>query len=159
MLLRYIFTAFFAATGLLNSASAKADDCAQLSQLAWILGDWEAKSEKYRSRETWRAVSEQSFEGGGQTIDAAGKTLGSESLRLVQMEGDIFYLARPRANPLPVAFKLVHCEAQGARFENPNHDFPKSLYYRLQDRETLMVSVRGENDQGFDLQFTRFATP
>ena len=47
------------------------------------------------------------IEGAGATRESGSSTVETtETLRLVEMSGEVFYLAKTRQNPLPVAFKL-----------------------------------------------------
>lgn len=119
--------------------------------------------------ERWQAISADSFEGESQTIAADGKVKQQESLRLVQMQQQIFYLAKVSHNPLPVAFKLEACEAGRLKFVNMAHDFPKQLEYVLKPVETsagseadlsnlqpqLQVNVSDGAGKGFSLLFLK----
>ena len=99
--------------------------CDSLESVEWITGEWIAEHEDVITREKWVKVSARSFEGvGGITRKTTGETSG-ETLRLVEMSGEIFFIAKVAQNPLPVAFKLTHCPAGVAVFENASHDFPK----------------------------------
>jgi len=106
-----------------------------LQQLSWLSGEWQASMGKSTVLERWQAVSADSFEGEGQTIAADGNIKQQESLRLVQMQQQIFYLAKVSHNPLPVAFKLEECAAGRLKFVNMAHDFPKQLEYILKPVE------------------------
>jgi hypothetical protein len=69
------------------------------------------------------------------------------------MSGEIFYMAKVVSNDLPVAFKLTSCTTNTAIFENSQHDFPKKLSYQLNKDKSITVSVSGENDEGFLIEF------
>lgn len=136
-----------------------------LDQLSWLSGEWQASMGKSTVLERWQAVSADSFEGEGQTIAADGKVKQQESLRLVQMQQQIFYLAKVSHNPLPVAFKLEECAAGRLKFVNMAHDFPKQLEYILKPVESsagaaaaqsqLQVNVSDGADKGFSLLFLK----
>ncbi|RVU33415.1 hypothetical protein EOE67_16975 [Rheinheimera riviphila] len=136
-----------------------------LDQLTWLSGEWQASIGKSTVLERWQAVSADSFEGEGQTITADGKIKQQESLRLVQMQQQIFYLAKVAHNPLPVAFKLEECTAGRLKFVNMAHDFPKQLEYMLKPVESsagsdaaqvqLQVNVSDGAGKGFSLLFLK----
>jgi hypothetical protein len=71
------------------------------------------------------------------------------------MQGAVFYLAKVKHNPLPIAFALVSCTNNSFRFENNNHDFPKQLDYKLLTPDSLQVDVSDGAGQGFVLNFKR----
>lgn len=127
----------------------------ELSSLEPLVGQWQAQTKKSVVSEHWRKVSDQSFEGVGQTYDVAGTLKDSEELRLVQMQGTVFYLAKVKHNPLPVAFALISCQHNRFRFENKDHDFPKQLDYQLLSADSLQVDVSDGAGQGFRLNFNR----
>ena len=80
--------------------------------------------------------------------------VSQESLRLVEMSGEVFYVAKVGHNDLPIAFKLTSGSDDRAVFENPQHDFPKRLEYRLTEGR-LVVTVSDGGTRGFTLDFTR----
>jgi len=102
--------------------------CDSLDTVRWILGKWLAQDDNTFTYETWRQISPRTFEGMGEvTRKATMEKQSMETLRLVEMSGEIFYLAKVGHNALPIAFKLVHCADEVVIFENPLHDFPKRL--------------------------------
>jgi hypothetical protein len=127
----------------------------ELSSLDPLVGQWQAQTKKSVVSESWHKVSDQSLEGLGQTHDLSGVLKDSEELRLVQMQGSVFYLAKVKHNPLPVAFTLISCQNNKFRFENKNHDFPKQLDYQLLAADSLQVDVSDGEGQGFRLNFKR----
>ena len=102
-----------------------------------------------------------SWEGYGETASngesaADRSVLEREALRLVNMGDEIFYLAKVAHNALPVAFKLVDCGDDWAVFENPDHDFPRRLEYRIAGNGMdVHVSDGLADGKGFTLRFTR----
>lgn len=118
-----------------------------------LIGEWQAQTKNSVINESWRKVSAQSFEGQGQSYDRAGTLKDSEELRLVQMQGRVFYLAKVKHNPLPVAFALTLCKNNKFRFENTSHDFPKQLDYQLLSADVLLVDISDGAGKGFQLNF------
>lgn len=150
---------FVIATWLFASAGwAGASDCASLSVARWLLGDWVAGGDKTVFHESWADVGPQTFEGmGSERSMADGEVIGSEALRLVEMAGGVFYIAKVAHNELPVAFRLTECGTNRLVFENPAHDFPRRLEYRQEAGGRMAVAVSDGKDKGFTLNFERAA--
>lgn len=130
--------------------------CDSLDSLSWINDTWSVKSPTNVTTEVWHQVSDASFEGLGQSVDSGtGKVTFSESLRIVLMEAEIFFLAKVAENPFPVAFKLVECADQMAVFSNPNHDFPQRLEYRIETKQTMRVIVSAKGGRSFEVVYSR----
>lgn len=137
--------------------SALADKRNNLDDLIWLLGEWVAENRDNTVVEKWRAVSDSTFEGYGFTLQSEdGKMISHESLRLVAMSGETFYLAKVGHNKMPIPFRLAECKKSLARFENPQHDFPTSITYRLVALDTLSVKV-GNGEKQFEILFRRGA--
>lgn len=125
------------------SQGIAADACTSLRSAAWLLGHWTGE---HGVTESWKQAGDRTYEGHG--FD--GKS--SESLRLVEMSGEVFYIAKVAHNELPVAFKLAICGDDLLVFENPDHDFPRRIEYR-RDGDALIVRVSDGAERGFDLKF------
>ncbi len=139
-------------------AWAGASECASLSAARWVLGDWVAGGEKSVFHESWIELGPQTFEGlGSERSMADGKVIGTEGLRLVEMAGGVYYIAKVSHNELPVAFRLSECGADRLVFENPAHDFPRRLEYRREADGRMIVAVSDGKDKGFTLNFERGA--
>ncbi len=134
--------------------------CDSLASAHWLPGSWESASAKSITVETWRRATDTTFEGLGERRSAeTGETVSSESLRLVEMEGEVFYLAKVAHNPWPVPFRLVVCDDDRLVFENAGHDFPTRLVYRREGEAGLTVEVSGADGEGFSLRFKRKRAP
>ena len=133
------------------SMHCHAADCDDLSSLNWLLGKWQTTTKTAVITESWKKVSALSFEGKG--ITQRGDKHSQETMRLVDMGGELFYLAKVSQNLLPIAFKLTECEAGKATFVNRDHDFPKQLVYSQADAG-MRVDVSDGEGNGFTLSFT-----
>ena len=135
---------------------AFAADCRSLAPLEWLLGDWLADGDKSSFRETWTAASLTTWEGRGvETSKSNPEKSSAEVLRLVEMAGGVYYIAKVAQNELPVAFRLAECEGGRFAFENPAHDFPRRLEYLRGADESFQVRVSDGAEQGFTLDFRR----
>lgn len=139
---------------LVFQSSVQAKDCNTVESLNWLVGNWNSENSKLKINESWKRLSGKTFEGSGFTYSIKkNKTVSSETLRLVEMSGEVFYLAKVASNDLPIAFKLTSCSAKSAIFENSLHDFPKKIRYQLNKEKSITVFVSGENGKGFSIEF------
>lgn len=128
---------------------ALAETCTSLERADWVLADWVSAE---GPTESWHRAGPRTFEGAG----TSGS--GSETLRLVEMSGQVFYIAKVAHNELPVAFKLVDCSDVLLVFVNPEHDFPRRLEYRRTAADAMTVAVSDGADRGFEIQFRKDGT-
>ena len=141
---------------LIVSTAGMSTDCRQLSQLDWLLGEWHMDGMSSTVTERWHRVSEASFEGLGSTTSKANPAqTTSESMRLVDMSGELFFLAKVPNNPLPVAFVASGCEPGRVLFSNEGHDFPQYLAYQMAADGTLKVQVSSRSNPGFVLAYRK----
>ncbi len=127
-----------------------------LDSMHWILGEWRADAGNELVIEKWRLASDVTFEGTGLTLNKSDKSVKSEeTLRLVTMGGEVFYLAKVPENDLPVPFKMTSHKDGKAIFENPDRDFPNKLIYHRIGMNALEVDVLGRSEAGFTLHFKR----
>jgi len=151
----------FALLFLLALAGATTAGASGLDDLRWLEGTWKRETSRGAHYETWRVLSERTFEGEAYVVGASGGTKTvTESLLLVEMGGEVFYIPRPRENPYPVAFRLVETTEDAVTFENPAHDFPKKIIYAKGPDGSLIASIEGPVDgqeapRRIDYHFTR----
>lgn len=128
--------------------------CESLNSASWLLGEWVADQGDTIVIERWHKVSPSTFEGSGEWRSKSNNELqSSESLRLLQMSGGVFYLANVSHNERPVAFKLKQCSPSHAVFENQEHDFPKIIEYQLTAKNRITATVTDGREKGFKLHF------
>ncbi len=139
---------------LVFQPAVQAKNCDTVESLMWLVGNWNSENSKLKINESWKRISDKTFEGSGYTYSIEkNKIVSSETLRLVEMSGEVFYVAKVASNDLPVAFKLTSCTAETATFENSLHDFPKKLSYKLNQEKNISVFVSGEKGKGFSIEF------
>ena len=137
-------------------ATNEPERCRPTDMVRFLLGDWIADSGEKVTRESWKAVSDRTFEGNSVVQSSeTGKITWRESMRLAEMGDGIFYVVKPEQNEMPVAFRLTACDAGRVVFENNAHDFPKRIEYFVPADGRLTVRVSDGQDQGFELRFTR----
>lgn len=142
---------------LLLSFTISAQDF-RIENLAFISGCWQSENKEKKSTvsEFWTPVAGQSMFGIGRTIKNA-KTVDYEFLRIVQDDKGIFYIAKPKDNTEETPFKLTKLTGTEAIFENPAHDFPQKIIYKV-DGTNLAARIEGNNKgkfMGFDFKMSK----
>lgn len=132
-----------------------------LDVFAWLEGEWVRESARGPVIEVWAKVSDSTMDGYA-ALTAEGRTERTEDLRIVLMGGEVFYIAMPAGNPVPVPFKLVEHSRTRFVFENKAHDFPHRLIYTRNGERGMVVRVEGPGEsgaagdiRGFDMQFEK----
>ena len=123
----------------------------ELEKADWFLGRWENKTPEGTFSEEWK-IENDSLLLGKSFFIKENDTLFSETVRLVQRENNLFYIVTvPNQNEAkPVEFKLTSSTSDYLVFENPAHDFPKKITYKLVTKDSLYAEISGdEKSQGF----------
>jgi hypothetical protein len=115
-----------------------------VQDLAWLAGAW-CTSGTPEVEEYWSRPKAGSMIGMGRTI-VRGKTVETEFLRLEETIAGVDYVARP-GGAGETRFKLVRVGEREAVFENPTHDFPKRLTYRLEADGGLWARIEGDGSE------------
>jgi len=125
-----------AALALLPAAPAMAET--DVTDLAWLSGAWESGPAPW-IEERWDEPR------GGMLIGHArfgmdDKALGFEFFRVQAGEdGVLVYHAQPEGRPA-VPFRLAKAEGTSVTFENPAHDHPQRISYRVEG-DTLTATI------------------
>lgn len=147
--------ALLASVLLLHAGGASAQTpCNDLDSLAWMLGDWRQQTEGTVFTERWRLAEDGTMVGTASSRPVGGEEIyQQEVMTLVMVSGVPVYRADPDHGGSFVEFTLVACDERSAVFENPDHDFPQRLAYRLNDEGGLDASVTDLEGKGFELSF------
>jgi len=134
-------------TAPLPGAAASPIGMPPLQQLSWMTGHWVSRSEAgASSEEIWLSPQGGSMPGLNREVTRSGRT-HFEFLRIEQRDdGRIVYVASPGGGP-STEFTLTQWDRQSATFENPEHDFPRTLTY-WREGDTLHARVVGEERGG-----------
>jgi uncharacterized protein DUF6265 len=128
---KYLVTAASAAlliaAALVQSATLVADD-PPARRFDWLSGHWCAEGGGQLLEEFWLPPEGNLALGVGRTVKN-GITTSHEFMRIETRDGATHYIAIHDGQP-PTPFKLTASGADWARFENPQHDFPKRVEYR-----------------------------
>ena len=125
---------------------------ATIAQLAWMSGVWVSAS---GSEERWMPPAGGAMLGVSRTL-RKGVMIEFEFLCLVERGGGVVYQAMPNARTPATDFALTRIDENSATFENPAHDFPKSLRYTLGADGTLEAVASGDpNQRALTFKFKR----
>ncbi|MBL4754322.1 MAG: hypothetical protein JKY52_12110 [Flavobacteriales bacterium] len=117
-----------------------------MSDLYWVVGEWKGRVQGGMMFESWEIAEDGSMEGNACTI-ARGDTIFSESMQIIDKDGDIFYMVKLADVKKTVAFKLVEISSKGCVFENPDHDFPNRIVYANTVGDMLLARIEGVRNQ------------
>lgn len=129
---------------LVHSATPAADG-PPAPRFDWLSGQWCGESDGESLEEFWLPSKGNLALGVGRTIKG-GITTSHEFLRIQTRNGATSLTALHNGQS-PTAFKLTASGADWARFENPEHDFPKRIEYR-RVASGLHAEIAGPGDDG-----------
>lgn len=124
------------------SCEQKSKTYAELEKTHWFLGRWENKTPDGIFSEEWKKENDSVLVGESYFINGKD-TLFAETVQLEQQGNDLFYIVTvPSQNEeKPVAFKLTSSTSNYLVFENPEHDFPKKITYKLVNKDSLYAEI------------------
>lgn len=119
---------------------------AAIADVAWISGAWVGMRPSGASiEERWSPPLGGAMLAVSRTVNAGGRMVGFEYLRIVEREGGLVYVAQPGGAPKTefVLTEFGPTEAGGKRavFDNPRHDYPKRIVYELSAEGKLTASI------------------
>ncbi|GEM_PF-1171284 len=112
-----------------------------VTDFAWLAGCWDGSSAGREYLEQWMKPSGQIMLGMSRSV-INGKTREYEFVQIREQDGGIFYVAKP-SGQAEASFKLVKNENHEAIFENPQHDFPQRIIYKLEKDGSLAAAIEG----------------
>jgi hypothetical protein len=140
--------------GLVACRSAEPeDDRGGVETLRWLSGTWVGDLASSTYEENWSSPA------GGAMLGTArelkdGRMVSFEHLRIEERGGEVFYVAAP-GGANPIDFRAVRLGPREAVFENPEHDFPVRILYRLEPDGSLRARAEGRDGQGLDFPMRR----
>ena len=116
----------------------------KIAEAGWLVGTWSGNSGERSNYETWEKYNDSTYVGRSYSIQV-GDTVSSESIRLVQQGEIINYIptVEGQNNDMPVMFTLISSDSNKLIFENPAHDFPQRITYRMVSHDSLIAEISG----------------
>jgi Domain of unknown function (DUF6265) len=131
---------------------------ADVSALSWMAGCWRHESSGRVVDEVWMAPRGDGMLGMSRTV-ATDRIVEHEFLQIRVQEGRLVYVAKPSGQP-EATFTAITASAREVIFENPAHDFPQRILYRLQPDGNLAARIEGTEKgqtRGIDFPMVRVA--
>jgi len=119
----------------------------KIDKLAWLAGCWASVAENSEagSTEQWMQPAGGSMLGVSRVV-RDGRMVAFEYLRIVEADaGGLVFIASP-SGQATAKFSLARLGQSEVVFENPQHDFPQRISYRLIDNELLLGRIEGTID-------------
>ena len=126
----------------------------QLSDLNWILGNWQVNESN--NFENWTKVNDNLYQGTGYKI-RKNDTLVMEIIELVEKEKEVFYIptVKSQNDGKPIEFKLISKGPEQIIFENKGHDFPQRIIYNKAKNGLIEARIEGMKEGFFsEVKFT-----
>lgn len=118
-----------------------------VERLSWLAGCWRAEGGEPGSGEQWLAPAGGTLLGVSRTVKN-GVTVAYEFMQIRPDDGgNLVFVARPSGQP-EASFALRPGSPAEAVFENPQHDFPQRVIYRLEDGGRLRARIEGQRPGG-----------
>ncbi len=116
-----------------------------ISDLAWLSGCWAASNLEAGSGEQWMPPAGGTMLGVNRMVRDS-KTVAFEFMRIVEQDdGGLEFIASPSGQAM-ASFLMVSVKDREVIFENPDHDFPQRIIYRLVSDEDLFGRIEGTID-------------
>jgi hypothetical protein len=131
-----------------------------VNALSWFAGCWRQESSSRTVDEVWMAPQADGMLGMSRTV-AKGRIVEYEFMQIRAQEGKVVYIAKPSGQP-EATFTATTIGPREAIFENPAHDFPQRVIYRLQADGSIAARVEGTRNgqaRGIDFPMKRVACP
>ncbi|MCU0866957.1 MAG: DUF6265 family protein [Planctomycetes bacterium] len=104
---------------------------ATIGDLDWLAGAWVgSRSSGSSIEERWSPPLGGAMLAVSRTVNASGKMVAFEYLRIVERDGGLVYAAQP-GGAKATEFVLTELSKARAVFDNPRHDYPKRIVYEL----------------------------
>lgn len=130
-----------------------------IDRLAWLAGCWAAERGETGSGELWTTPAGGTMFGIGRTV-RGGRTAEHEFMEIrAGADGTLVFIALP-SGQRETTFTLAQQGEREVMFENPQHDFPTRVAYRLQPDDRLIARIEGVREgqpRGIDFTFKRMS--
>lgn len=139
---------------ILFALSLCAQEKSKFEMLGWIAGSWSGNMGRATMEENWLPAAGGAMLGLSRVV-AGPRMVAFEFLRIVQKDGEVYYVAQPGGRPA-TEFKLTSVTATKAVFENPAHDHPKIITYEKDSEGNLVATIEGDERGQHKKQEFRF---
>lgn len=154
-----VYTILFSALLLSGCGDKKKGIQETVNLFNWLNGDWVMKEGDGIVSEQWKNINDSLMEGSSDLIKA-DSVIPFEKIRLFRRNNEFYYEAKAAGqnNEQPVEFRLTSISDTGFVGENPQHDFPKRITYKLVNKDSIHAFVDGgpqQTDKKSDFYYSR----
>lgn len=154
-----VYVLLFIASLLASCNEAKESNPETINRFSWLNGSWAMKTDDGTVTEKWKPVSDSLMEGSSDFIKG-DSVIPFETIKIFRRDSSFYYEAKAAGqnNELPVEFKLTAYSDSGFVAENPQHDFPKRITYKLVNKDSIHAFVDGglhQPDKRSDFYYSR----
>lgn len=123
-------------------------DYNELGKAKWILGEWEKTDTLGVLKEIWKTQDDSTFVGESYYIQNEKDTIHSEKIELTQDQEHLIYnvTVKGQNNDAPIPFQMTTDEDSLLVFENPKHDYPQKIQYKLIKDGSIIATVSGKHN-------------
>jgi hypothetical protein len=123
-------------------------DYEELEKANWMLGEWEKKDSLGTLREIWERLDDSTFVGLSYYIQNEKDTLHNEQVELMQDGEHLIYKTTIKGenNDSPIPFQMTKDEDSLLVFENPKHEYPQKIQYKLMKNGSLIATISGKQN-------------
>ena len=115
---------------------------AQAKEFGWLQGTWKIKNKA--TYEVWKTSSDKKMLEGISYRVKGADTLVSEKIKVSYQKDAFYYIPDVAGDQPEVAFRITVYNASGFTAENPQHDFPKIIRYKLLSPTSLQAEIEGD---------------
>ena len=135
---------FFACGNEKKESNLEVKKYDKIEQLQWLIGNWTNNLELEKSYENWIQVNDSTLSCHSFTL-LGTDTIFAEKVTLKQIgtEAHFTVVAYQQNDDQPVTFKLVSPKDGVFTFENPKHDFPRSISYSNPVKDSIHAWIAG----------------
>ena len=121
----------------------RASESPSIDDLKWLAGCWASVGGETGSGEQWTMPAGNTLFGVSRSVKD-GKTVAYEFMQIRSNDaGEIEFIAKP-SGQTGATFLMVSLTENEVVFENPTHDFPQRIIYRLKSPGDLEARIEGE---------------
>lgn len=117
----------------------------QLETANWLIGKWGNSENGMDVTEIWTKENDSVYTGISYAIRDKKDTVSLERIRLEKQKDKLVYIpvVKDQNAGEVVKFTLTSSEEQKLVFENPEHDFPQKISYKLITEDSLLAEISG----------------
>lgn len=120
----------------------------ELQKAKWLIGEWEKSDSLGTLKEIWKSKDDSTFTGQSYYIQNEKDTLHNEQIELTQDGEHLIYTATVEGenNNKTIPFQMTKEMDSLLIFENPKHDYPQKIQYKLEKNGNLIATVSGKQN-------------